>query len=55
MDIKDFDTISAHVSRVGHRRRPVRKSGAPSLGAAVLGVVCVVGVFALLGLLYSFG
>jgi len=55
MDIKDFDAFQSQVHQAGPRRRPARTSGAPSVGAAVLGVVCVVGVFALLGLLYSFG
>jgi hypothetical protein len=41
--------------RAGALRRRTRGPDKPNVLAVCLGVVCVVGVFGMLGLLYSFG
>ena len=38
-----------------HPRRKIRPVSRPNMVAAFLGVVCVAGVFGMLGLLYSLG
>ena len=50
MNIKDSDHISATLSRPRHQPPP---SGRPSLAMVGLGVACVIGVFAVLALLYA--
>jgi hypothetical protein len=57
MNMEDFEPVSAHSAQIGRGRRKGHHPGGgmPSWGAAMLGVVCVVGVFGVLGLLYSFG
>jgi hypothetical protein len=58
MNVKNFDRERAHSFQP---RRSSRRPGAshPATGrnivAACLGIICVVGVFGVLGLLYSYG
>jgi hypothetical protein len=54
MNTKHYRASDRPLPRVSHkprRRRPDR----PGWAAAVLGIVCVAGVFGVLGLLYSLG
>jgi hypothetical protein len=54
MKIKEFDPVMTR-SPSDRARLRARRQSSPGIGTAVLGAFCVVGVFALLGLLYSFG
>lgn len=53
MNLKDFETVNVHQPQGGRRRR-LRNVSNPTFAEAVFGVICVIGVFAVLGLLYSF-
>lgn len=53
MKAKDFSSFSRQTVR--HARRPRRRSEGPRIGAALLGVVCVAGVFGVLTLLFQLG
>jgi hypothetical protein len=53
MKTKDFDSYAHFGARHAHRSR--QSTGRPNIGMALLGVVCVIGVFGLLTLLYHFG
>ncbi len=55
MNIKEFGSISGDSARLAPLRRKASPPTRPSLLAAALGAVCVLGVFALLGLLYTIG
>lgn len=55
MELNDFDQAHVHVPRPKARQRRMQQTETPSFAIAMLGVACVIGVFALLGLLYSFG
>jgi hypothetical protein len=52
MIVNDFEPV---VPPPGPVRRRGRAQPKPNFLAVGLGVVCVIGVFAMLGLLYSFG
>jgi hypothetical protein len=54
MNTKDYYQ-EARKPRPRARSRPRRRQGRPGVAAALLAVVCVAGVFGLLGLLYSLG
>jgi hypothetical protein len=53
MNIKDLETVNVQPS-YGGRRRMSQPVSNPTFAEAVFGVLCVIGVFAVLGLLYSF-
>lgn len=54
MKLKEMSALRMEpVMTASSRRRHAEDR--PGLRAAILGLVCVIGVFALLGLLYSFG
>jgi hypothetical protein len=53
MNIKDLETVNVPPSP-RRRRRSARQVSNPTFAEALFGVVCVIGVFALLALLYSF-
>ncbi len=55
MKIKEFEPINANPLPTARSRRRSRHDSSPGVGTAVLGAVCVIGVFGVLGLLYSFG
>lgn len=55
MNIKEFGSISAESGRLPPMRPKAKPPTRPGLLAASLGAVCVLGVFALLGLLYAMG
>jgi hypothetical protein len=52
MNMKDYQSPHRHLYRAPPKPRR-RRSDRPGLAAALLGVICVAGVFGLLGLLYS--
>lgn len=54
MNIKHYEDFGAAPRGVGRASRR-ESAGKPSLAATVAGVLCVAGVFAMLGLLYSIG
>ncbi len=54
MNINNYQANHSHLHRAPPKPRR-RRSDRPGLAAAVLGVICVAGVFGLLGLLYSLG
>jgi hypothetical protein len=54
MKIQDYQTSRRPMLRAPRKARR-RRSDRPGVAAAVLGIVCVAGVFGLLGLLYSLG
>lgn len=53
MNIKDLETVNVPPSP-GRRRRSSRRVSNPTFAEALFGVVCVIGVFAMLAVLYSF-
>ena len=53
MMIKDSDSVTVPFSTT--RRGPSRAASRPGFGFALIGVICVAGVFGLLGLLYTLG
>ncbi|MDD2795750.1 hypothetical protein [Acidocella sp.] len=53
MNIKDLETVNLPPSP-GRRRRSSRRVSNPTFAEALFGVVCVIGVFAMLAVLYSF-
>ena len=53
MNIKDLETVNVQPSP-SRRRRSSRQVSNPTFAEALFGVVCVVGVFGVLALLYSF-
>jgi hypothetical protein len=55
MNVNNYDGARPQSSRTARKSRSARKSETPSLVIALLGAVCVLGVFGLLGLLYSLG
>jgi hypothetical protein len=55
MNIKEYSHLTVTSAKPVRRRREARSTSTPNFVAAFLGVVCVAGVFGLLGLLYSLG
>jgi predicted lipid-binding transport protein (Tim44 family) len=56
MKVKEFDRSAGPRFDQPVRARAARAAASrPGFGAALLGAVCVVAVFGLLGLLFSFG
>jgi len=55
MNVKNFDRIHLSSARPERSRGRARPGSGPTLADAVLGIVCVVGVFGVLWLLYMIG
>jgi hypothetical protein len=55
MKTRDFDALPRNTSSPPMRRKNSRRKDGMSAGAALLGAVCVAGVFGVLALLYYLG
>ncbi len=53
MNIKDLESVNVQPS-LNRRRRSYRQVSNPTFAEALFGVACVIGVFGVLALLYSF-
>jgi len=55
MNINEYDAVHVHAPEARSPRRRLRQPETVSFTVALLGAACVVGVFAMLWLLYAYG